>query len=222
MAQDARTYKDTAPLRQLPLPASGIFTIWFLGTTTPQKTAVAGAGQELETGMRLEMRLEMRREIRREMRREMRWFLRLPALGVGAKEAASVDSVAHGQVRVQGSENLHFTSQPTAADSTQHTAKRSSSSLLKSVCLCESVCVCVYNPVIQGRTFFHVSMFTCLQAGGHKPRMMTCANEASHPGGYQTGVPACWSLQTCQLHVTFGVCRHVSTCHRQVDMSKQV
>ena len=31
-----------------------------------------------------------------------------------------------------------------------------------------------------------------------------------------------WSLQTCQLHVTFGVCRHVSTCHRQVDVSRQV
>ena len=40
--------------------------------------------------------------------------------------------------------------------------------------------VCVYNPVIQGRTFFHVSMFTCLQAGGSDRDCEITANEDAH------------------------------------------
>ena len=38
--------------------------------------------------------------------------------------------------------------------------------------------MCVYNPVIQGRTFFHVSMFTCLQAGGRGAHTDSSANKA--------------------------------------------
>ena len=48
-----------------------------------------------------------------------------------------------------------------------------------------SMCVCV-QPCDPRENFFprfYVHMFT---SRGHKPRMMTCANEASHPGGYQT------------------------------------
>ena len=106
-----------------------------------RRSNVAGAVQELETGN------ETGNEV---------FFLRLPTLGVCAKEAAAVDSVAHGQVRVQGSENFHFTSQPTRRPhSTQHTAKRSSSSCLR-VC----VCVCV-QPCDPRENLFHI--FACSQ-----------------------------------------------------------